>query len=95
MRAGQCDVMSRRERVQLPELVRKATVDLFWIVASTGNSKIGGLQCCQIGGRLVRRLGAARLGGETNLQSVTRHSETLCYDGWRGTVGGFNDSSNV
>ena len=41
MRAGQCDVMSRRERVQLAELVRKATVDLLWIVASTGNSKIG------------------------------------------------------
>ena len=95
MRAGQCDVMSRRKRVQLPELVRKATVDLFSNETSTEKRKIGGLQCCQIGGRLVRRLGAARLGGETNLQSVTRHSETLCYDGWRGTVGGFNDSSNV
>ncbi len=95
MRAGQCDVMSRRKRVQLPELVRKATVDLFSNETSTEKRKIGGLQCCQIGGRLVRRLGAARLGGETNLQSVTRHNETLCYDGWRGTVGGFNDSSNV
>ena len=81
MRAGQCDVMSRRKRVQLPELVRKATVDLFSNETSTEKRKIGGLQCCQIGGRLVRRLGAARLGGETNLQSVTRHSETLCYDG--------------
>ena len=81
MRAEQCATMSRHERVQLPELVRKATVDLFWNETSTENSKIGGLQCCQIGGRLVRRLGAARLGGETNLHNVTRHSETLCYDG--------------
>ena len=81
MRSGQCATMSRRQRVQLPELVRKATVDLFWNETSTANSKIGGLQCFQIGGRLVRRLGAARLGGGINLQSVTRHSETLCYDG--------------
>ena len=43
MRAGQCATMSRRERVQLPELVRKATVDLFWNEASTEKRKIGGL----------------------------------------------------
>ena len=95
MRAGQCATMSRRQRVQLPELVRKATVDLFWNETSTEKRKIGGLQCCQIGGRLVRRLGAARLGGEINLHSVMRHRATCVKVGGEGTVGGFNDSSNV
>ena len=43
MRPALCGVMSRRERVQLPELVRMVTVDLFWNEASTDKRKIGGL----------------------------------------------------